>query len=177
MRKRITPIIAGAVIAGAVAVVAFGVGGNAGAKPVLVATSVQSSSTGAQPQHGGPGKNVDAVASVLGLTASELRTQIDAGKTLAQVATAQGVDVQKVIDTIVSEMKAHLAVEVASGEHTQAEVDAKLAELDARVTEMVNKVRPAHPANGRGGRHGHEGGRGEMRGPRMEGTTAPSTNS
>ena len=172
-----TPIIAGTAIAGAVAVVAFGVGGDAGAKPVLPTTSVQSSSTGAQPQHGGPGKNVDAVASVLGLTTSELRTQLDAGKTIAQVATTQGVDVQKVIDTIVSEMKAHLAAEVVSGEHTQAEVDAKLADLDAIVTEMVNKVRPAHPANGRGGRHGHEGGRGEMRGPRMEGTTAPSTNS
>jgi hypothetical protein len=173
MRKRITPIIAGTAIAGAVAVVAFGVGGNAGAKPVLPTTSVQSSSTGAQPQHGGPGKNVDAVASVLGLTTSELRTQLDAGKTIAQVATTQGVSVQKVIDTIVSEMKAHLASEVASGKHTQAEVDAKLADLDARVTEIVNKVRPAHPA----GRHGHEGGRGEMRGQHMKGTTAPSTNS
>jgi hypothetical protein len=177
MRKRITPIIAGTAIAGAVAVVAFGVGGNAGAKSVLPTTSVQSSSTGARPQHGGPGKNVDAVASVLGLTTSELRTQLDAGKTIAQVATTQGVSVQKVIDTIVSEMKAHLASEVASGKHTQAEVDAKLADLDARVTEMVNKVRPAHPANGRGGRHGHEGGRGEMRGHRMGGTAPTPTDS
>jgi hypothetical protein len=177
MRKRMTPIIAGTAIAGAVAVVVFGVGGNAGAKPVMPTTSVQSSSTGAQPQHGGPGKNVDAVASVLGLTTSELRTQLDAGKTIAQVATTQGVDVQKVIDTIVSEMKAHLATEVASGKHTQAEVDARLANLETRVTEMVNKVRPAHPANGRGGRLGHEGGRGEMRGHRMGGTAPTPTDS
>ena len=113
----------------------------------------------------------------MGLTTSELRTQLDAGKTIAQVATTQGVDVQKVIDTIVSEMKAHLATEVASGKHTQAEVDVRLANLETRVTEMVNKVRPAHPANGRGGRHGHEGGRGEMRGHRMGGTAPTPTDS
>ena len=114
------------------------------------------------------------MATVLGLTATELRTQLDAGKTLAQVATAQGVAVQRVIDAIVAEKQAYLAQEVASGELTQAQADAKSANITTKVTEMVNTVRPAKPAGGRGG---HGRGRGAMRGQRMEGTTAPSTNS
>ncbi len=177
MRNRVTSIIAGTAIAGAMTVAAFGVSGSVSAKPIMSDNAVSLSALSAMPKHMGGGKGSEVVATVLGLTATELRTQLDAGKTLAQVATVQGVAVQRVIDAIVAEKQAHLAQEVASGKHTQAEVDARLANLETRVTEMVNKVRPAHPANGRGGRHGHEGGRGEMRGQRMEGTTAPSTNS
>ena len=128
----------------------------------------------AKPEGGRGGKSQEAVATVLGLTATELRTQLDAGKTLAQVALDQGIAVQKVIDVIVTDIKAHLAEEVASGQLTQAEADAKSASVTAKATEKVNTVRPAKPAGGRGGR---DGGRGAMRGQNMEGTTAPSTNS
>ena len=174
MKKRITSIIAGTAIAGAMAVVAFGIAGNASAKPVVSNNAISLSAAAAMPNHMGSGKGGEVVATVLGLTATELRTQLDAGKTLAQVALDQGIAVQKVIDVIVTDIKAHLAEEVASGELTQAEADAKSANITTKVTEMVNTVRPAKPAGGRGG---HGRGRGEMRGPRMEGTTAPSTNS
>jgi hypothetical protein len=174
MRNRITSIIAGTAIAGAMTVVAFGVSGSVSAKPILSENAVSLSALSATPKHMGGGKGSEAVATVLGLTATELRTQLDAGKTLAQVATAQGVAVQRVIDAIVAEKQAHLAQEVASGELTQAQADAKSANITTKVTEMVNTVRPAKPAGGRGG---HGRGRGEMRGQRTEGTTAPSTNS
>ena len=81
---------------------------------------------------------------------------------------------QRVVDAIVAEKQAHLAQEVASGELTQAQADAKLANVTAKVTEMVNTVGSAHSEGGRGG---HGRGRGEMRGQHMKGTTAPSTNS
>ncbi|MFM1839043.1 MAG: hypothetical protein RIS37_309, partial [Actinomycetota bacterium] len=49
--------------------------------------------------------------------------------------------------------------EVKSGEITQAEADAKLADVTTKVTEMVNSVRPGDMGGrghgGRGGRGGH----------------------
>ena len=127
--------------------------------------------------HGGPGKGgpkLEAAAKVLGVTAEELKAEL-ATKSLADIAKAKGVDITKVIDALVAEFKAHLDEEVASGEHTQAEADAKLAEFTTRVTDMVNNVRPAggpegHGQEGRGPRgHGGPGmGRGMGHGPEGE---------
>jgi hypothetical protein len=69
------------------------------------------------------------------------------------VAEANGVDVQKVIDALVAEAQAHLDEEVAEGDLTQAEADAKKAALVERVTEMVNNPRPVR-GPGDGHRHG-----------------------
>ena len=107
--------------------------------------SAGGSSTGAKEK----GPKLEAVAKVLGVTAEELKTEL-ATKSLADVAKAKGVDITKVTDALVAEFKAHLDEEVASGEHTQAEADAKLAEFKTRVTDMVNNVRPAHGLEGRG---------------------------
>ena len=65
------------------------------------------------------------------------------GQSLADVATAQGVDVQTVIDTLVNAVKEHLDEAVANERLTQEEADAKLAEITERITEMVNTARPA----------------------------------
>ena len=100
--------------------------------------------------HGGPG--LDAAATALGITADELRTDLQGGKTIAQVAADKGVDVQTVIDAMVADAKSHLAAEVASGEHTQAEADQKLADLTQRITDSVNNGRPARGDHGPGDR-------------------------
>jgi len=90
------------------------------------------------------------------LTEAELKTQLDSGKSLAAIATAQNVNVQLVIDAVAAEMRAHIAEEVASGEITQAEADTKLADVVARATDMVNGVRPAGmPGDKVGGMGGH----------------------
>jgi hypothetical protein len=75
-------------------------------------------------RHGGAGMgmNLDTAATALGMTADELRTELMAGKSIAQVATAKGVDVQKVIDALVAEAK-------------------------TRITDMVNGVRPPAPVD------------------------------
>ena len=49
------------------------------------------------------GERLDAAATALGMTADELRTELQAGKTIAEVATAQGVDLDTVIDALVAE--------------------------------------------------------------------------
>ena len=115
---------------------------------------------------GGPrgGFATDALAKTLKLTAAELKTELQAGKSLAAIAKAQNVDIADVKATLTADFKAHLAEEVTSGEHTQAEADAKLAEFTTRLDDQVNNVRPA------GGPEGHgKGGRGHGHGPMGDG--------
>ena len=109
---------------------------------------------------GGPGKFMTAtLATTLKLTQEELKTQLHSGKSLADVAKAQSVDIADVKATLTSDFTAHLAEEVTSGEHTQAEADAKLAEFKTNLDTMVNRVGPAGGMKGEGrgpgGRHGH----------------------
>ncbi len=104
--------------------------------------------------HGGPG--LDTAATAIGISADDLRTALQGGQTIAQVAQAKGVDPQKVIDAIAAEMNKHLDEELASGEHTQAEVDQKKADVVQHATDMVNNAMP------KGGPGGHgPGGRGQ----------------
>lgn len=84
----------------------------------------------------------DSVTTLLKLSKDEIRTQLQSGKTLADIAKAQGVSVDKLVDAIVADFKTHLDEEVASGEHTQAEADQKLADFTSRVTDFVNGVAP-----------------------------------
>jgi DNA-binding CsgD family transcriptional regulator len=114
----------------------------------------------------GPQKFATAqLATTLKLTEAELQTQLKSGKTIKQIADAQNVDIADVKTTLTAVFRAHLDEEVASGEHTQAEADAKLAEFKTRLDDMVNGVRPVggkggHGPGGKGGRggHGHGGG-------------------
>ena len=110
---------------------------------------------------GGPGHgfgNLDAAAKALGMTADELRTALEGGKSLADVAKEKGVDVSKVVDALIAQLKAHLDEEVKSGEHTQAEADQILAQAKTRIQDFVNGTAPAG-GPGFGGPGGH-GGRG-----------------
>ena len=158
MKKRIKAVIAGTALAGLMATAAFGLAGQAAARPVTTSVTANAqhvSNDGGR--HGGPG--LDAVASVLGMTDAELHAALHSGNSLAAVAQSQGVAVQKVIDAIVADITNHVAAEVKSGELTQAEADAKLAGLSAKVTEMVNSTRPMHGDDGpHGGRDRHERG-------------------
>jgi uncharacterized protein (DUF433 family) len=94
------------------------------------------------------GAGLTAAATALGISEEDLRTALQDGKTIAEVAEEKGVDLQTVIDAMVAEAKTHLADEVESGQITQAQADERLADLDSRITEMVNNAAPA-------GRPGH----------------------
>ena len=110
---------------------------------------------------GGPGKFMTAtLATTLKLTQEELKTQLHSGKSLADVAKTQSVDIADVKTVLTSDFTAHLAEEVTSGKHTQAEADAKLAEVKTDLDTMVNRVGPAGGKKGEG--HGPRGGHGPM---------------
>ena len=102
--------------------------------------------------HGGRGVRLEAAATVLGMTPDELHDALEVdGTTLADVADAEGVAVQALIDALVAEAQEHLDGAVADGRLTQEEADAKAAELEARITEMVNSELPGRGFRGRGG--------------------------
>lgn len=106
--------------------------------------------------HGrGPGGGMDAAATAIGIEPQELFEAMRNGSTVAQVAQEHGVDVQVVIDAMVAEMNTHLDEEVAEGELTQEEADARKAEAVTRITEMVNNPMPERPEGGPKGRGGH----------------------
>jgi hypothetical protein len=99
---------------------------------------------------GGRGPGLDAAAKALGIDASELRTDLQSGKTIAEVAKAKGVDVQTVIAALVTEMQSHLADAVSSGRLTQAQADEMKADATERATALVNGERPSGPPPGMG---------------------------
>src|SRR5215203_4604134 len=63
----------------------------------------------------------DAAAKYLGLSSDELRTQLESGKSLADIAKARGKSVEGLIQALVDDAKKHLDDAVSSGRVTQAE--------------------------------------------------------
>jgi polyhydroxyalkanoate synthesis regulator phasin len=86
------------------------------------------------------GESLATAAEVVGLSEEELRARLEAGESIAQVAEAQGVDVQEVVDALVAQATARLE-----------EVEAALPE---RITEMVNREGLGGQDHGPGGHHG-----------------------
>jgi len=114
--------------------------------------------SGQAPLFGGPGRGLhegarfgglDAAASYLGLTDAELRTKLESGKSLAEVAKAQGKSVDGLVQALVDSAKTKLNAAVAAGRLTQSQADSILAGLKSRVTDFVNGAAPHFgPRNG-----------------------------
>ena len=89
-----------------------------GVDPQTVRQAIQA----ARPLKLGPA-GLDAAATALGMTSSELSAQIEAGNSLADIAAAQGVDVQSVQDAIqaarTAELKTQINDAVTSGRISQ----------------------------------------------------------
>ena len=100
--------------------------------------------------HGGHGADLDAAATAIGISEDELRTALQSGESLAEIAQAHGVTPQAVIDALVADAKADVAERVTSGDITQAEADQKLAALADRITAMVNGELPLRGPGGPG---------------------------
>ena len=161
-KKRIAAygMAASAAIGGGIGGLAIGLGlTSSQADPASVPTELVAAATGtAAPMHlgGGGGARVDRLAvaaQALGIPVEELRTALQGGKSMAQVAQERNVDVQKVIDALVAAETAAIDKAVADGMLTQAQADQRKANLAARVREGVERAGP----RGRGGHGGHGG--------------------
>jgi hypothetical protein len=93
------------------------------------------------------GEASDALTELLGIDAATLREELESGSTLAEVATAHGVDTQVVIDTLVTAAAAQIDQAVTDGRIDADKADEIKATLEERVTDRVNGVRPDRPAD------------------------------
>jgi hypothetical protein len=80
---------------------------------------------------------VDALAEVTGLSLDEVIAELDAGKTYAEIAEAQGISVDAVVEEYLSERVAALEEAVADGRFSQEQADLMLAEMTEHVTEHL----------------------------------------
>jgi polyhydroxyalkanoate synthesis regulator phasin len=91
--------------------------------------------------HGGPpflfGEKLSAAADYLGLTEAELRTKLNSGQTLAQIAKTQGKSVEGLKQAILADAKEKLDQLVEDGELTQAEADAMYERLQSHIDDLV----------------------------------------
>lgn len=111
------------------------------------------------PMAGDPANSPLVVAAkAIGIDEAALRTEMQSGKTIADVASAKGVDSAKVVTAIVDARKADVAKAVTDGKLTQAQADQMLANAEARATDLVNGKAPTgRPKGGRGHGFGQQG--------------------
>jgi len=83
-----------------------------------------------------------AVASYLGLSRQQLRADLAAGQTLAQIASAQGKSVLGLEQTIEAAVKIRLDQAVAAGKISGSREQLILSKLPARVDKLVNSAHP-----------------------------------
>jgi hypothetical protein len=96
----------------------------------------------------------DAAAAYLGLSEDELRSQLESGKSLADVAKAQGKSVDGLVQALVADAKQHLDEEVAAGHLTKAREAEMLTHLEQGIRAMVTGTPPeGMPGPGFGFRH------------------------
>ena len=111
---------------------------------------------------GGLFGGIPAAASYLGVTAQELVTDVQSGKTLAQVAKDKGKTAGGLVSAMVTEQKKQLEAAVSAGQFTQQQADLIVSSLTQRYTAIVNGTRPS--GRGFGGGFGGGGGSGSFGG-------------
>lgn len=105
----------------------------------------------------GFGRGLDhaVAADALGLSEADLRTQLQAGTSLADIAAAKDVDKTVLIDKLVAAAEKRLTEAVTAGRLTQAQADAAKADLRDHVARHVEQAGlPGRGGRGPGGRHG-----------------------
>ena len=86
------------------------------------------------------GAGLDVVATTLGLTTDEVRTALESGQTIADLAVSKGKTAQDVIDAVVAEATTKINAQVTAGNLTQAQADKLIANLPTIAADFVNNV-------------------------------------
>jgi hypothetical protein len=134
------------------------------------------------PETGGPGRrgfgfgrfggaSLDPLAQALGISNADLKADLAKGQSIADIAKAKNVDVDKVIDALVADATARIDKAVTDKHLTQDQADKIKAALRTKITDLVNNGFPKGPKGGFG-----FGGRGHGRGPGM-GMNGPDSGS
>ena len=86
-----------------------------------------------------------AVSAYLGLSAAAVQSDLQKGRTLAQIAKAQGKSVDGLVTAMLNDQKKRLDAAVTRGLMTQAEAAQLEANLKQNISDMVNGVHPTPP--------------------------------
>ena len=86
------------------------------------------------------GAGLDVVATTLGITTDEVRTALESGQTIADLAVSKGKTAQDVIDAVVAEATTKINAQVTSGHLTQAQADTLIANVPTIAADFVNNV-------------------------------------
>lgn len=97
------------------------------------------------------GFGAGALSEILGLEDGELRDALVDGSTIADLAAAAGLTTDEVVDALMADAQERIDEAVANGRIDAAEADEKLAEIEERVTELVNGEIDFSERRGRGG--------------------------
>ncbi len=85
----------------------------------------------------------DTIAGVLGLTVEELREQLAAGSSVADIADEQGVSVEEIVDAVLSDLNQHLDDLVADQHLTEERANDIRAGLAESIESMLRSSMPA----------------------------------
>ncbi len=107
---------------------------------LLVATVAAADPTSTPSPSTTPPTRGVAVASVLGLTQAQIQELRHDGLSLAQIATQQKVEIQKVIDALVARWSERIADRLENGAITSAEAATLKSQLTTQAQTMVNKT-------------------------------------
>jgi len=88
---------------------------------------------------------LEAAAGYIGITEAQLRTELEGGKSLAQVATAHGKSVDGLVNTLFADAKSKLDDAVSAGRLTTSQETEMLNGLKDRITNKVNSTRMDEP--------------------------------
>lgn len=81
-----------------------------------------------------------AVLEMLGIDGPALREALSEGKSVADIAEENGVEIGDIVSALVDERAAHLAEHVADGSLTEDEAAEKLEAMEAKIIERLNTV-------------------------------------
>jgi len=180
-----------AAIGGGIGGLALGLGLGGGQDTATVSTELAAASSGAaDPGRPAGPLHIDRLgiaAQAIGISADDLRTALQGGKSIAQVAKDHNIDEQKVIDALVAAENTAIDQAVKDGKLTQAQADERKTGFAAHVKDKVERLGLKGPGDhdgpgrgGPGGPGGPDGGgfRGPGgRGPGWHGETPSSTGS
>ncbi|MGB2954181.1 MAG: hypothetical protein WBB74_12440 [Gaiellaceae bacterium] len=96
-------------------------------------------------EHFGLFRDLDTAASYLGQTGAKLQSELESGKTLAQVAKDQSKSVDGLVQALTDAAKKKLDNAVSAGRLTSTQEQSILSDLKARITDFVNGKLPARP--------------------------------
>lgn len=83
----------------------------------------------------------ETLATALGVDAETLRSELAAGKSIADIAEEQGIEIDAVVEALIADVETHLAEHVADGSLTEDEAADKLANAEAKIAEKVTEAR------------------------------------